>query len=104
METINKINFEETYLNGNGKSSRLTKEEQSQLEEYRKELIKKRKNVIVETVSNLSFYSNRLNFILGLTKEQKVVFEWEIQNYQNRIKDLCQTYLETYKSIENGSK
>jgi uncharacterized protein YnzC (UPF0291/DUF896 family) len=104
METINKINFEETYLNGNVKSSRLTKEEQAQLEEYRTELIKKRKNAIVETVQSLSFYSNRLDYLLTLKREQKAVFEWEIQHFQNKIKDLSQTYLETYKSIDNGSK
>ncbi len=104
METINKINFEETYLNGNVKSSGLTKEEQAQLEEYRKKLIKKRTSVIVETVQNLSFYSSRLDYLLNLTKEQKTVFEWEIQHYQNKIKDLSQTYLETFKNIENGSK
>ena len=104
METINKINFEETYLNGNVKSSRLTKEEQAQLEEYRTELIKKRTNVIVETVQSLSFYTNRLDYLLSLREEQKNVFEWEIQHFQNKIKDLSQTYLETFKNIENGSK
>lgn len=104
METINKINFEETYLNGNVKSSRLTKEEQAQLEEYRTELIKKRTNVIVETVQSLSFYTNRLDYLLSLREEQKTVFEWEIQHFQNKIKDLSQTYLETFKNIENGSK
>lgn len=104
METINKINFEETYLNGNVKSSRLTKEEQAQLEEYRTELIKKRTNVIVETVQSLSFYTNRLDYLLSLRDEQKTVFEWEIQHFQNKIKDLSQTYLETFKNIENGSK
>lgn len=104
METINKINFEETYLNGNVKSSRLTKEEQAQLEEYRTELVEKRRHVFSQTISDLSFYSNRLNFMLLLNPEQKAVFEWDIQHYQNKIKDLSQTYLETYKSIENGSK
>ena len=104
METINKINFEETYLNGNVKSSGLTKEEQAQLEEYRTELIKKRTNVIVETVQSLSFYTNRLDYLLSLREEQKTVFEWEIQHFQNKIKDLSQTYLETFKNIENGSK
>ena len=104
METINKINFEEAYLNGNDESSRLTKEEQAQLEQYRKELVEKRRHVFSETVSDLSYYSNRLNFILLLNPEQKAVFEWDIQHLQNKIKDLSQTYLETFKNIENGSK